>query len=100
MGLNCKDIRRIIHWGPPSDIESYLQETGRDGLSSTAALYIGSHDLRSPHIEQSMKKYCKNTSICRRKLLLEDFDKSKECEELEVRLGCCDVCNMKSALEY
>ena len=23
MGL---DIRRIIHWGPPSDVEAYLQE--------------------------------------------------------------------------
>ncbi len=32
MGLNCPDIRRIIHWGPPSDIESYLQGAGRDNL--------------------------------------------------------------------
>ena len=69
MGLNCPNIRRIVHWGPPSDIESYLQETGRagrDNLPSTATLYVGPNDLRSPHLEASMKSYCKNSSTCRR----------------------------------
>ena len=28
MGLDCPNIRQIIHWGPSSDVESYLQETG------------------------------------------------------------------------
>ncbi len=25
MGLDCSDIRRVFHWGVPSDIESYIQ---------------------------------------------------------------------------
>lgn len=29
MGVDCADIRVIIHWGPPSTLEQYLQETGR-----------------------------------------------------------------------
>ncbi len=69
MGLNCADIRRIIHWGPPGDIESYLQETGRagrDGLPSITTLYIGPHDLRSPHLEDSIKIYCKNKHLSKR----------------------------------
>ena len=24
MGIDCSDVRCIIHWGPPSDIESYI----------------------------------------------------------------------------
>ena len=43
MGLDCPIIRRVIHWGPPDIIESYLQETGRagrDGLSSKATLFF------------------------------------------------------------
>ncbi len=31
MGLDCPNVRRIIHWGVPADVESYLQETGRAG---------------------------------------------------------------------
>ncbi len=50
MGLNCYNVQRIIHWGPPSDIEAYIQETGRgrrNGLHTEAILYnktsIGLH---------------------------------------------------------
>ena len=42
MGLDCPNIRGIIHWGPQDSMEEYLQETGmagRDGLSSKAILF-------------------------------------------------------------
>ena len=41
MGLDCPNVQRIIHWGPLSDLESYIQETGRagrDGQAATATL--------------------------------------------------------------
>lgn len=66
MGLDCPDVRRIIHWGPSSDIETYLQETGRagrDGLPSKAVLYVAS--LRANIlVEQSMKDYYRNKEKC------------------------------------
>jgi len=31
MGIDCWDFCTIIHWGVPSDIEQYVQETGRAG---------------------------------------------------------------------
>ena len=31
MGIDIPDIRQIVHWGPPSDIEQYVQEIGRVG---------------------------------------------------------------------
>jgi len=39
IGVDCPDFRRVIHWGLPSDIEEYVQESGRagrDGLNAQA----------------------------------------------------------------
>ena len=44
MGIDCPDIRRIVHWGMPTTLEEYVQETGRagrDGQASIAILYRG-----------------------------------------------------------
>lgn len=97
MGLDCPNIRRIIHWGPSSDIEQYVQETGRagrDGLPSTAILYVA--DLKSFPTDESMKDYYKNKDNCRRKLILKHFDQTStdsdaSCTSL---CKCCDICEI------
>ncbi len=75
MGLDCPNVRRVIHWGPSSDLEQYVQETGRagrDDLPSVAVLYVA--DMKSHQSEESMKDYYKNKDKCRRKLLLGLFE--------------------------
>ena len=42
MGVDCPDIHQIVHIGPPNDVESYIQETGRagrDSMQSVAVLF-------------------------------------------------------------
>ena len=42
LGVDCPDVRQIIHWGVPKDMETFIQETGRaerDGqLSCSSSL--------------------------------------------------------------
>lgn len=41
MGLDCPDVRQVLHWGASHDIELYIQETGRcgrDGYMANAVL--------------------------------------------------------------
>ena len=43
MGIDIPDVRCIIHWGPPPDVEQYIQEVGRagrDGNASEATLVL------------------------------------------------------------
>ena len=34
VGINCKGIKDVIHYGPPQNLERYLQESGRAGRSA------------------------------------------------------------------
>ena len=48
MGIDKSDIRNIINYGVPTDIETYYQEigrAGRDGLPSTSVLYYNDGDF-------------------------------------------------------
>ena len=99
MGLDCPNVSRIIHWGPPSDVGSYLQETGRagrDGKKAVVTLYFSNLELASTTMTSEMKEYCRNKKECRRKVLLKDFDDSGA-ETEAVGCQCCDVCSVQCA---
>ena len=94
LGLDCPNVRFVVHWGPPANAEAYLQETGRagrDGTQAQAILYHGPGQLRKDMVEEHMIEYCRNTQVCRRELLLRDFDSLSSCG-VTGKL-CCDVCS-------
>ena len=50
MGIDCKQISRIVHFGPSKNIECYVQESeraGRDGCKSKCILLL--NGLLSTH---------------------------------------------------
>ena len=89
MGVNCPDVRQIIHWGVPEDTEMYIQESGRagqDGKLACVLLLNNAHDLDKRYASKGI--YCKS-SVCRRSILYSDFP---GCEFASVGCMCCDVC--------
>ena len=55
MGIDCPDVRQIVHVGMPDDTEAYIQETGRAGRDGKAALAILLKARTYHLVEQSIK---------------------------------------------
>lgn len=106
MGINKADVRVVIHYGSPKNIEGYYQEigrAGRDGKKSYCYAFYNFADFKVQErfIQNSndtlyqknqyklldqMKRYM-TAKDCRRRILLEYFD-----DEADDKCDFCDNC--------
>jgi len=107
MGIDKPDVRFVVHYDLPKNIEGYYQETGRagrDGLPAEAMLLFGAQDMVMARrlVENSVDEEQRrigthklNSMIafsealtCRRRVLLNYFG-----EDLGEDCGNCDICS-------
>ncbi len=110
MGIDKPDVRFIIHYNLPKDLESYYQQigrAGRDGLRADCVLLFSYADLRTIRffIDQQSGEEQRGASVrlsamvgfgeadaCRRRPLLGYFGEEYDGDDGDDGCGMCDNC--------
>ena len=91
MGVNCKDVTQVIHFGPSKTIENYIQECGRAGRNGSVSKCILYYNgVLSANISNEMRNYCFSNSVCLRKCLDGLFGQDTNYEF--AGCACCGFC--------
>lgn len=88
--MHIPEVSRVVHYGAPSSMDMYVQESGRagrDGQLADCVILYHRYAL-SGETTSEVKTYMKG-STCRRNQIMSTFNLSSS---FSGRLLCCDIC--------
>ena len=102
MGVNAPFVTQIVHIGPPSSLEAFIQEigrAGRKGQPSKSFLFysnseISDYKINKKLIDKAMADFCKNSSECYREIIMKYFGFQKRQQD-----SCCSICHPEEISE-
>ena len=98
MGVNYRDVTQIIHYGPPCDMDSYMQQMGRAGRNpqSQAHSLIVFSNRQLRNVDPDMLAFIRNNGTCRREQICMFYGVQRP--EIISHL-CCDLCQIDCQCE-
>ena len=93
MGVNMASVEYVIHYGPPSSVSAFFQETGRAAREPDAhahsILLVYPRMSAGRKLDRAMKAYVSIETKCLREVILHEFDTRKPVNQP----NCCMRCN-------
>ncbi|KAL4236115.1 hypothetical protein ACF0H5_004501 [Mactra antiquata] len=94
MGVNFRNVKHVVHFGPAHDIDTFVQQVGRAGRNGENADHLLLCTPRQINfVSKELQLYCRNSDQCRRKVLLENYVDINYSNVVGHK--CCDLCAMK-----
>ena len=91
LGIDCPNVRQIVHVGLPDDICSYIQETGRAGRDGELSLATLLHCRTYHSVDEDIRQYVANKTEWRWDVLFKETDSYSHID-MGTKCLCCDIC--------
>ena len=93
MGVNFKGLYSVVHYGPPPDLDTLVQQmgrAGRDGKFSMELILYKNHKGHLKKIDSDILSIIKSDDQCRRNILCKAYN--AHAHIFKHKHECCDVC--------